>query len=259
MASPAEIGGVVHHLVDVAAPDESFDAGRFARLADTVIADIRRRGRRVILCGGTGLYLRALLHGLCEAPPVEPGIRATLRARLQAGEGPALHAELSGVDPAAAARIHPADGQRIERALGVYRTTGKPLSAWQAAVDTGPPRYAFATFGLAVPRVELRERIADRARSMFARGLIDEVRALEAAGYPRTLRSLQALGYRQAAAVLHDELPLARAIAQTIDATRQYAKRQETWFRAQADVTWLTPPVDVTTLEPWLVSLWGES
>jgi len=256
-ATAEELSGVEHHLVDVVAPDEPFDAGRYARLADAAIASLRGRGRRVILCGGTGLYLRALVKGLCEAPPVDPAVQARLSARLDAGEHAALHAELARVDSAAAARIHPADAQRLGRALGVFETTGRPLTDWQREAEAGPPRYDVRTFGLGVPRSELRLRIADRTRAMFARGLVDEVRALEAAGFPRTLRSLQAIGYRQAAATLHGELPQEAAVTQTIDATRQYAKRQETWFRAQSDVTWLAPPCTVDSLDDVLGAFWG--
>jgi DNA mismatch repair protein MutL len=257
-ATPEELGDVPHHLVDVAAPDEAFDAGRFARLADEAIASIHARGRRVILCGGTGLYLKALITGLCEAPPVEPDVRARLLARLEAGEHAAIHDELARVDPVAAARIHPADAQRLERALGVYLSTARPLTDWQRAAENMAPRHDVRTFGLAVPRVELRGRIAERTRTMFARGLVDEVRALEAAGFPRTLRSLQAIGYRQASAVLHGELTIEAAIGQTVDATRQYAKRQETWFKAQADVAWLQPPFVADALDAALRPVWGQ-
>ncbi|MCK6571365.1 tRNA (adenosine(37)-N6)-dimethylallyltransferase MiaA [Myxococcota bacterium] len=256
-ATAFELGDVVHHLVDVVAPDELFDAGCYVRLADAAIAGVQGRGRRVILCGGTGLYLRALVKGLCEAPPVDPAVHARLSARLGAGEHGRLHAELARVDPAAAARIHPADGQRLERALGVFETTGRPLTDWQRAHEGAAPRHDVRFFGLAVPRSELRVRIAERTHAMFARGLLNEVRALEAAGFPRTLRSLQAIGYRQAAAALHGELSLEAAVTQTIDATRQYAKRQETWFRAQPDVTWLGPPFAADSLDEALGAIWG--
>ena len=254
---PDEAAGVPHHLIDVVRPDAPFDAGAYARLADAAIADILTRGGRALICGGTGLYLRALVEGLCEAPPVDPAIRADLQARLAAGEGMSLHAELAQVDPAAAARIFPADHPRLERALGVFRTTARALSDWQAEGRAAAPRYDVRMLGLTVPRETLRRRIADRTVAMFDRGLVDEVRALEAAGFSRDLKSMQAIGYRQAAACLHGELSRDAAIRLTIDATRQYAKRQETWFRAMPDVAWHTAPPDLAAVEAWVAGHWG--
>lgn len=254
---PDEAAGVPHHLIDVVRPDAPFDAGAYARLADAALADIRTRGGRALICGGTGLYLRALVEGLCEAPPVAPEIRAELLSQLAAGEGTRLHAELARVDAAAAARIFPADHPRLERALGVFRTTGRSLSDWQVEGRAAPPRYDVRTLGLTMPRETLRRRIAERSTAMFERGLLEEVRDLEAAGFSRDLKSMQAIGYRQASAVLHGELSRDAAIRLTIDATRQYAKRQETWFRALPNVVWHAAPPDLAAVEAWVAGHWG--
>ena len=255
--APDELGELRHHLIDVAAPDESFDAAAYVRLAEPALAEIRGRGHHALLCGGTGLYIRALVDGLCEAPPVAPDVRAALLARLAAGEARTLHGELATVDPEAAARIAPADHPRLERALGVYLTTLRSLTQWQRAGRDLGPRHDVRYLGLSLPRDVLRERIAGRTRAMFDAGLIDEVRGLEAAGHARTLRSLQALGYRQASACLHGELTRSAAIEETIVATRQYAKRQETWFRAVPGVTWHDARTPKDVLMAWVESQWG--
>lgn len=250
--TPADLAGVPHHLVDLVEPDAPFDAAAYARAADAVLADLAARGKRAVLCGGTGLYLRALVDGLCSAPPVDPAVRDDLRARLAAGEGPSIHAELSIVDPEAGARIGPSDAPRLERALGVYRTTGRTLTDWQRSQPPGPARYATTMLGLDRPRDQLDARIARRVDTMFAAGLVDEVRALVAAGHGPHLRSLQAIGYRLVAAALEGELGLDDARARMVIATRRYARRQMTWFRADPRVRWLRPPVDRPTLADYL-------
>lgn len=255
-ATAAELGGVVHHLVDVVDPAAPFDAAAYATLADAAIADIHRRGRRVVLCGGTGLYLRALVEGLCAAPPVASAVRATLAARLAAGEVAVMHAELAAVDPAAAARIEPADRQRIERALGVWLTTGRPISAWQDEHEA-PPRYAVTTIGVEWPRAALWDRIERRVDAMLAAGWLDEVRRLCAAGHEESVRAMQALGYRYLAEHLAGRLTLAEARAQTIAATRRYAKRQLTWFRKTPGVRWFTGPVDIEAVVAHVGVIWG--
>ena len=235
----AERGDVRHHLIDVVEPDAPFDAAAFVRLADAALAEIRARGRHPLLCGGTGLYLRALIEGLCEAPPVPEPIRATLAQRIDAGELPAIHAELTAADPDAGRRIAPRDRQRVERALGVFLATGRSMTDWQRAAAAQPPRHVVRYAGLTLSRPALNTRIEARTRRMFADGLVDEVRALLERGHPPDLRSLQALGYAQAAAVVAGTLRLEAAVEQTIVLTRQYAKRQETWFRAVPGVVWL--------------------
>jgi len=258
-ATAAELGALRHHLIDVADPDEDFDVAAYVRLADAAIEAARGRGARVVVCGGTGLYLRALLHGLCAAPPVDAGIRAELRARIDAGDVEALHGELARVDPAAAARIAPRDRQRIERALGVFRTTGRALSSWQAEHRFEPQRYAAALLGLDLPREQLHARIEARVLAMFAAGFVDEVRALRARGHERSPRSMGALGYRAVAAALDGEMSLEAARERTVIDTRRYARRQRTWFRALQDVRWMEPPIDSAEIDAYLGGLWGGS
>lgn len=242
-ATPDELCGVRHHLIDVADPGEAFDAQRFVALADAAIAEIRGRGQRVVLCGGTGLYLRALLEGLSEVPPVDPAVSQALRARIDAGEVEALHRELAQVDPTAAARIAPRDKQRVERALSVARSTGRTLSDWHAAAAAQTPRHTARFIGLAWPRAELDARIDARVRQMFSCGLVDEVRGLLDSGLDPSARALKALGYVQCVTLLKGACTLDEAVAETALRSRQYARRQETWFRAMAGITWWAPPV----------------
>jgi tRNA dimethylallyltransferase len=253
--SPRELEGVVHHLVDVVEPAAPFDAAQFAALADAAIADAHARGRRVVLCGGTGLYLRALVDGLSAVPPVPEALRASLRARLERGEVEAMHRELQHLDPTTGARLSARDGQRIERALGVALATGRPLSAWHADTRDRPPRYAVRVLGLTCPRETLDARIETRVGRMFEAGWVDEVRGLLAAGLPPDARSLKALGYAQILELLAGRCDEAQARALTVLRTRQYARRQETWFKALPGVTWWTPPVADTQLDAYLAAL----
>ncbi len=255
-ATPAELGGVRHHLIDVVAPDQPFDAGAYVAAADAAIADITARGRRVVVCGGTGLYVQALVQGLCEAPPASPAVREALQAALARDGTPAIHAELAAVDPAAAARIGPRDAQRIERALGVYRTTGRALSDWQAEHRAAGPRYRHRTVGLRLPRAQLYARIEQRVDAMLAAGWLAEVEALMAAGHGPSLRAMTALGYRALAGVVAGERRLADARHETLVATRRYAKRQMTWFNKVEGLRWLEPPVDPAALDAYVADLW---
>lgn len=256
-ATPAELGDVRHHLIDVVDPQAHFDAAAYVRLADAAIADIQGRGRRVIVCGGTGLYLRALLHGLCPAPPLDEAVRAQLAERIEAGELPSLYRELQAVDPPTAARLAPADRQRIERALGVFLTSGTPISVWQAQHGFEEERHAAHLVHLTWPRPVLNARIEARVNAMFASGFVEEVQALLAAGHGPALQSLAALGYRFVAAALQGELSMSAARTQTLIATRRYAKRQETWFSALSAAHRVMGPVDPADLALYLRSHWN--
>jgi len=225
---------VRHHLLDVVEPDERFDAARYATLAREAIAGVLARGRSVLLCGGSGLYLRALTEGLCPAPPANAAVRAELARELAVRGIAALREELEGHDPRAAARIAGRDAVRLCRALEVVRLTGRPLSAWQEEHGFADRPYALLTFVLAPPAPELEARIARRSAAMWQQGLVEETRAVLAAGFDPALRPLQAIGYREAQAFLRGELSRERAIEAMRLATRQYAKRQRTWFRALA-------------------------
>jgi tRNA dimethylallyltransferase len=229
---------VPHHLIDVCDPAEAYSAGRFRREALELIAVIRSRGRLPLLVGGTMLYFRALVRGIAPLPEADPAVRAGIDRRASALGWPALHAELAARDPEAAARIRPADGQRIQRALEVYELTGEPLSRLQQRAS--PPPLTFAAFALAPDdRAGLYARIDARFRGMMDAGLLDEVRALRARDdLEPDLPSLRSVGYRQLWRHLAGECGLDEAVAEGQRATRNLAKRQLTWIRS--DPAWQT-------------------
>ena len=232
--SAAERAEVPHHLIDVLDPAEAYSAARFVAESRRLIRDIGQRGHLPLLVGGTMLYFKALREGLDVMPEADAGVRERIDAEAAARGWPALHAELARVDPVSAARLAPADAQRIQRALEVWRLTGRPLSAWHlAASRSAPPESALPMVSLEpTSRAWLHERIAERFDAMLAAGLVDEVNTLRARGdlHPG-LPALRCVGYRQAWEALetgrHEGLR-DRAVA----ATRQLAKRQLTWLRS---------------------------
>ena len=223
---------VPHHALDLVRPDEPFHAARWAAVARAAIADIAARGRLPIVVGGTGLYYRALVTGLFEAPPPDEAIRARHRAQAAAEGVEALHARLAAIDPDAAAAIRVRDLVRISRALEVHEQTGVPITTLRRQA-TPPADLAPTVLLFDPPLATLRARISARVEQMISAGFLDEVRALRAAGYGPTLKPLQALGYRQLGAVLDGTMSLADAVAETVQATFAYARRQRTWFRKQ--------------------------
>ncbi len=239
--SAAERARVPHHGLDLVGPDESFDAGVFRQVAAAAIADIHARGRRVLVVGGTGLYVRALLQGLCPAPPRAPRVRAGLLALAERAGTGELHRLLAGIDAAAAARIHANDRGRLIRALEVPFVSGRSLTSWQAAHGFADRPYDALVIGLALPVSELDARIAARATAMVASGFLDEVRALRAGGLAIDAPGWNAVGYREMLACVEGRSSLDAAVAATVLATRRFAKRQRTWFRAQPDVVWRHP------------------
>ncbi len=232
---PAEMGGVAHHMIDVWEPEERGSAGRFGREARAAIAAIHARGRLPILCGGTGLYIRAVVEGLVEGTARDPEVEARLAQRLAREGAEALHAELAERDPEAAARIPARDHFRLLRALGVCLATGRPFTALQAEA-TRPPDYATTYLCLTRPRAHLYARIDARVEKMFRDGLVAEVKRLAPRLGP-TAR--EAIGYRESLQLLAGECTEAEAIAATQAASRRYAKRQLTWFRAVAGVRFI--------------------
>ena len=233
-----------HHLVDVVAPGEGMDAARFVALADAAIADVAGRGRLPIVAGGTGLYLRALLHGVVEAPGRDPALRAALEAEAIAAGRPALHARLAAVDPEAAARIGANDLVRIVRALEIAAGGRRP-SELLAAHAFAPDRYPAVLLALDVPRAELHARIDARVRAMFAGGLLDEARALAALPEPPPRLPI---GYGEAIACVRGELEVEEAIRRVQVAHRRYARRQVIWLRRERGVEWIAPPYDAEAL-----------
>jgi tRNA dimethylallyltransferase len=237
----AERASVPHHLIDIRDPAEHYSAGEFVRDARAAMADIHARGRVPLLVGGTMLYLRALLRGMAELPQASAPVRAALEAEAAMVGWPAMHAELTMVDPLAAARIHPNDPQRIQRALEVYRLTGVPISRIQGETRGSEHEFRWLRFAL-VPadRAAHRARLATRFHRMLQVGLAEEVRALYDRGdLDANLPAVRSVGYRQLWEWCggHRKLPEATELA--IVATCQLSRRQLTWIRADAGLTQL--------------------
>lgn len=231
--TPAERKGVPHHLLDVLDVTEEASVSDFQRHARDLILDIHSRGKRAVLVGGSGLYVRAALDVL-EFPGTDPVLRRRLEAELDDGGQAALLARLMAVDPISAGRV--SDARRIIRALEVHELTGRPFSSFMPQREYFQPA---VQIGLAVDRDVLRERLALRVHSMVDNGLLAEVQALEVAGLRRGKTAPRALGYAQFLKVLDGGSTVAEAAEDTIVATRQFARRQLTWFRADPRITWL--------------------
>ena len=237
----AEMRGVPHHMLDVADPEEDFSVARYVELAARCVDDILARGRLPIVAGGTGLYIDSLLSGRTFArfDPDSP-LRRELEEELARRGGAALLEELARVDPDTAARLHPNDGKRIVRALEVYRSTGTTLTEHNAMTRSLPPRYDALTLTLAFQRREdMWDRIDRRVDRMMADGLAEEVRALLDSGVPDRCTAMQAIGYKEMAAALRGDGDTARAAEEIKLRSRQYAKRQLTWFRRNPEARWI--------------------
>ncbi|HMM77612.1 MAG TPA: tRNA (adenosine(37)-N6)-dimethylallyltransferase MiaA [Gammaproteobacteria bacterium] len=236
---PAERRRVPHHLIDVCDPADAYSAGRFRAEARAAIAAIRGRGRLPLLVGGTGLYFRVLESGIAEIPAPPPALRAALRAEAALRGPAALHARLAAVDPEGAARIHPHDPQRITRALEVFAATGRALSAHFGAAGGGLEEPIVKYVLAPGDRAGLRARLARRFAAMLEQGLINEVAALRARGdLDPGCSALRAVGYREVWRHLAGELTQAEMVSRAVNATRQYAKRQYTWFRRERGAQW---------------------
>ena len=241
--TPSERAKAVHHLVDCVEPMEPMDAARWARLAGEVLEGIRSRGRIPVVCGGSFLYVKALLFGLAAVPPADEHVRLR-HARLVADQGKeALYASLSRVDPTSAARLNPNDRVRVSRALEVFELTGVPLSQWQTEHAFSCARHRAQLVGIGWSREQLDERIRARTETMLAHGWVEEVARLLETGYAET-RPMRSVGYRQIADALTSGAPVeARDLRERIvRATRVFARRQRTWLRDQP-VRWLPPCV----------------
>jgi tRNA dimethylallyltransferase len=247
---------VPHHLIDICDPSEIYSAGRFVEDAVRLISEIESRGRLPLLVGGTMLYLRALWRGIAPMPRASPELRKSIDERALREGWPALHAELARLDPAAAARIHPNDPQRIQRALEVSLTAGRPISELQRETrsplgDTPLQNWALVSAN----RVTLHERIEHRFHEMMKLGFLDEVAALRARGdLTPDLPAIRAVGYRQLWAYFDGEFSLDEAVRRGIFATRQLAKRQLTWLRSEVEVTWINPH-EGGSFEQWSASV----
>ncbi|MBT0569059.1 tRNA (adenosine(37)-N6)-dimethylallyltransferase MiaA [Curvibacter sp. CHRR-16] len=248
--TPAELAQVPHHLINIRDPLQAYSAAEFVRDAQACIADIHARGKLPLLVGGTMLYFKALLHGMDDMPSANPAIRAELDEQAARIGWPAMHAELALIDPSTAQRLAPNDSQRIQRALEVYRISGKPLSAFHQSSDAfdgqgaikkiAPIAHAASSAALFSlephDRSWLHQRIAQRFQAMLADGFLDEVQALRQRGdLHLDLPSMRCVGYRQAWEALDGLYPLAELPERGIAATRQLAKRQITWLRSMPE------------------------
>ena len=239
---------VPHHLLNIRDPLQPFTAADFRQAATAAIADITRRGKRPILAGGTGLYLRALLRGLTDAPGEDPQLRQTLRLRAEQEGTPVLLQELRAVDPVTADRLHPNNLIRIIRALEVVRVTGVPLSQLQTAHGFSERPFESLQFCLERPREQLYRAIEQRVDTMLAAGLLAEVQQLLASGVPVDCKPMQAIGYKEVAAHLHGNLELEQMTALIKRNTRRFAKRQLTWFKAEPELQWVAYPENSATI-----------
>jgi tRNA dimethylallyltransferase len=236
---------IPHHLLDLVDPDQPFNVARFKELADQAIAEIVARGRTVIVAGGTGLYLKVLLHGIFPAPPVDEELRRRYYREAEVYGTRYLYERLNLVDPEAAQRIAPTDLIRIIRALEVFEQTGIPLSEHQLAHSFHGKDYEGLVLGLAHPRDVLYRRVEERVDQMMRAGFLAEVEGLLARGYGPDLKPMQSLGYKQLTEAILGQVSLEEAVRKTKRESKRYAKRQLTWFRSDRSVEWLKPPVDV--------------
>ena len=239
--SEAERKNVKHHLIDVVNPDEEFNAALYRRLATEAIDRIQRGGKTAVVCGGTGLYLKALTHGLFTGPGQDPQIRRSLEAEINNTGLAGVYQRLVKIDGTVTSTIHPNDRQRIIRALEIYESTGKPLSEWQKEHAFHEEPFEVCKIGLLRERTELYDHINRRAERMIEEGLLEEVRGLVARGFRLDLKPLRSVGYRQMGAVIQGMMEQAEALAEMKQETRHLAKRQLTWFRRDDGIRWYHP------------------
>ena len=238
--SPAEMDGVPHHLISIADPASPFSVADYVAAAGAAVEDIRSRGNVPVFCGGTGLYLdRFLSGGVAGEAASDDDLRRSLFAFAAEHGNEALHARLEAVDPESAAQVHANNVRRVVRALEIYRLTGVPKSEWDRRSRQVDPRYDAHVIGIDRPREELYARINARVDEMLSQGLVAETERLLAAGvFEKNTTAAQAIGYKEILPYLAGEISLADAVESLKTATRRYAKRQLTWFRAKSYVRW---------------------
>ncbi len=232
---------VAHHLIDIINPDDEFNVALFRQMALNIAQEIWSRGKKVIVCGGTGLYIRSLLHGLFIGPSKNPAVRSRLEKEAQEKGLDRLYERLRHMDPEATNRIHPHDRQRIIRALEVFEVTGKPMSQWQKEHGFKESPFDALKIGLNRDREELYALIDRRCDEMIAHGLVEEVRGLLEKGYSPSLNSMKSVGYRHIGLYLSGKMSLESALSLMKRDTRRLAKRQLTWFRADKEIRWFHP------------------
>lgn len=239
--APADRQRVRHHLLDVVNPDEEFNAAMFRHLASETILQITERRRLPIVCGGTGLYLKALTRGLFEGPGQDVELRAQLEKEIAEHGLSPLYRRLVDIDPTVVSTIHPNDRLRTMRALEVFHLTGKPISQWQEEHRFADQPFDVLKIGLNRERAQLYDRINRRSAAMVEAGFLDEVRGLVARGYSLDLKPLGSVGYAQMGKVISGALTLDAGLEEMQRETRHLAKRQLTWFRADQEVRWFEP------------------
>ncbi|MDH4098004.1 MAG: tRNA (adenosine(37)-N6)-dimethylallyltransferase MiaA [Nitrospira sp.] len=232
--------GVLHRLIDLADPDEAFNTGWYRREALAEIDRLYAESRLPFVVGGTGLYIRTLVRGLCSAPPADPLVRAELMRMSKEQGRDGLYAELAQVDPVTAARLHPNDEAKVMRALEVYRLSGQPMSDLQRHHGFQDAPFSALLIGLQRPKEELYRRIEERIDWQLAHGMVQETRSLLDRGYGRQLGAMKGLGYRHVAAHLSGEYDYAEMVRLFKRDTRRFAKRQMTWFRKEPGIRWIS-------------------
>ena len=236
-----EMQGIVHHMIDVAEPDEDFSVSRYCEMASPIVDDITARGKTAIIAGGTGLYMDSLIRGNTFAPFPSTGMREKLEAQADAEGMEAMLTWLRSVDPEAAAKLHLSDRKRIIRALEVYLETGETITEHNRRTQAIPPKYDPLWFGLDfADRAELYRRIDLRVGIMLEMGLVEEIKSLLSSGIPAKCTAMQAIGYKEFIAALDGRCTIEEAADQVRQSSRHYAKRQLTWFRRNKSIHWLT-------------------
>jgi len=239
--TPAELARVRHHMIDIVNPDEHFDAALFSEIAHNKVLKLDKRRIVPIVAGGTGLYIKALIHGLFGADPADPKIRIKLKEEADAHGADFLYKRLAKSDPVAAERIHPNDTYRIIRALELTEATGKTISKHHGEHGFADNRYKVLKIGLQMEREALYDRINQRVDVMIGEGLADEVSGLLERGYSQDLKSMQSIGYRHMVDFIKGRVLLDETIRTLKRDTRRYAKRQMTWFNADPEIVWTKP------------------
>lgn len=240
---------IPHHMIDIVDPDEPFDAARYLEMGRKIIFELHHQKCISFVAGGTGLYIKALIHGLFRAESPDVKTRQQLKEEAATHGSTALHNRLYQIDPEAAQRIHPNDTFRIIRALEMYAATGRTLTEYHRAHEFRDSPFRVLKIGLSMERQALYDRIDRRVNAMMAAGFEDEVKGLLEKGYSDDLKSMQSLGYRHMADYLSGRLSKEEAVRTMKRDTRRYAKRQLTWFRADPEIIWTEPP-DVPSLYP---------
>ena len=245
-----EMQGIPHHMLDVAAPGEDFSVSRYCEMASPIVDDILARGKHVIVAGGTGLYMDALIRGNSFAPCPSTGMREKLEKQADEEGMQAMLDLLTSIDPQAAAKLHLADRKRILRALEVYYETGDTITAHNLKTQAIPPKYQAIWFGLEdQERSALYKRIDQRVLEMMDLGLLDEIKRLLSQGISEKSTAMQAIGYKEFLDALAGRCSIEEAIAQVQQSSRHYAKRQLTWFRRNSAIHWLIRQQGDTTKE----------